>query len=69
MDAEDFRLKYRISRLSDQELLEMIRNHYQYRQLALELAMAQLSERRIQFITPRQNQLLSIKRLQPLGGY
>lgn len=49
MDAEEFKLKHRISELSDDELLKMIENHNQYRQTALDFAARELTERRIFF--------------------
>ena len=52
MDAEEFKLKHRVSGLSDDELLKMIENHHQYRQTALDFAARELTERRIFFTPP-----------------
>ena len=52
MDAEDFKLKYRITQLSDDELLGMLEKHDEYRQQALDFAMAELTQRRISYTAP-----------------
>ena len=60
MDAEDFQLKHRISQMSSEDLLMMLRNHKKYRQEALDFAAEHLRFRNIQFDPPPPKPIVSI---------
>jgi hypothetical protein len=52
MDTKTSELEQRVSKMENADLLKMVENHSDYRQVALDLATAELTRRQIPFVQP-----------------